>query len=113
MEFGLLPVLVEYTRGWCGQLQAGAVPWGQHLALPWGQHLACKARCLHFSMGGTELACHPVHACCPCVCGHCRHQLEQQAAELAKEVSRLRIEGEQEMFVTESAGGCRCWPGSG
>lgn len=45
----------------------------------------------------------------------CRYQLEQQAAELAKEVSRLRTEGEQEMFVTESAGvpgmlssGC-CW----
>lgn len=33
-----------------------------------------------------------------------RYQLEQQAAALAKELSKLRAEGEQEVFLTESAG---------
>jgi len=33
-----------------------------------------------------------------------RAQLEQQAAELAKEVARLRVEGEQEVFLMESQG---------
>ena len=33
-----------------------------------------------------------------------RAQLEQQVAELAKEVARLRVEGEQEVFLTESQG---------
>jgi hypothetical protein len=33
-----------------------------------------------------------------------RYQLEQQAAALAKEVSQLRIEGEQKVFLTESTG---------
>lgn len=34
-----------------------------------------------------------------------RAQLEQQAAELAKEVAQLRVEGEQEVFLVESQGG--------
>jgi hypothetical protein len=38
------------------------------------------------------------------VCANHRYQLEQQAAALAKEVSKLRAEGEQEVFLTESAG---------
>lgn len=42
--------------------------------------------------------------CWCCVCNNNRYQLEQQAAALAKEVSKLRAEGEQEVFLTESAG---------
>jgi hypothetical protein len=34
----------------------------------------------------------------------CRHQLEQQAAELAKEVTRLKAAAEQEVFLTENTG---------
>lgn len=33
-------------------------------------------------------------------------QLEQQAADLARDVARLRAEGEQEAFLTESQGVC-------
>lgn len=42
-------------------------------------------------------------SCWCCVCKN-RYQLEQQAAALAKEVSKLRAEGEQEVLLTESAG---------
>lgn len=48
--------------------------------------------------------CGPFGSCAGVACSSCRYQLEQQAAELAKEVTRLRTESEQEMFVTESAG---------
>lgn len=37
-----------------------------------------------------------------------RAQLEVQAAELAKEVARLRLEGEQEVLLLESTGGTGC-----
>jgi hypothetical protein len=34
----------------------------------------------------------------------CRHQLEQQAAELAKEVTRLKAAAEQEVLLMENSG---------